>query len=135
MEEEIRDMKKNVFAELMESAHDALEHATGKRDLRTTVLPAAPKPMSSRDVRRLRDNVNASQAVFASFLNVSTKLVQAWESDRRAPEGAALKLLRLAEESPELVFSRRSPTSRRLGAAKKAGARRAAKKSAKKRSA
>lgn len=43
-------------------------------------------------------------AVFASFLNVSTKLVQAWESDRRAPEGAALKLWRLAEETPGLVL-------------------------------
>jgi putative transcriptional regulator len=128
-------MKKNLFAELLDSAQDALEHAQGKRELRTTLLPSPPKPMTARDVRRLRDNVNASQAVFASFLNVSTKLVQAWESDRRAPEGAALKLLRLAEESPDLVFSRGARTNRRFAAMKKAGARKVAKKAARKRSA
>ena len=128
-------MKKDLFAELIQSAQDAHEHAAGKRELRTTVLPSPPKPMSARDVRRLRDNVNASQAVFASFLNVSPKLVQAWESDRRTPEGAALKLLRLAEESPELVFSRGRRTNQRFGAMKKAGARKAAKKGARKRSA
>ena len=128
-------MKKDLFAELMESAHDALEHARGKRELRTTILPSPPKPMTARDVRRLRDNLNASQAVFASFLNVSTKLVQAWESDRRAPDGAALKLLRLAEESPDLVFSRGTRRTRRLGVMKKAGARKVARKSARKRSA
>ena len=103
-------MKKDLFAALLDSAHDALEHAQGKRELRTTLLPSPPKPMTARDVRRLRDNLNASQSVFASFLNVSTKLVQAWESDRRSPEGAALKLLRLAEESPDLVFSRGAGT-------------------------
>lgn len=81
------------LAELMDSMTEALEHAKGKRDLRTTVLPAAPKPMNSAAVRRLRSRLNASQAVFASYLNVSTKLVQAWESDRRTPEGAALRLL------------------------------------------
>lgn len=127
-------MKKDLFAELLDSAHDALEHAKGKRELRTTLLPSPPKSMTARDVRRLRDNVNASQAVFASFLNVSTKLVQAWESDRRAPEGPALKLLRLAEKSPDLVFGQGLRPKRRFGAMKKSGARKVVKKAARKRS-
>jgi putative transcriptional regulator len=102
-------MDNELFAELLQSTTEALEHAEGKRDLRTTVLPAAPKPMSSTAVRRLRSRLNASQAVFASYLNVSTKLVQAWESDRRSPEGAALRLLRLAEQAPELLLASSSP--------------------------
>jgi putative transcriptional regulator len=109
-------MEKELFAELVESTKEALEHAQGKRDLRTTVLPAAPKPMNSAAVRRLRSRLNASQAVFASYLNVSTKLVQAWESDRRTPEGAALRLLRIAEQAPELLLSSSSsskPAARR----------------------
>lgn len=97
-------MKETVFDELMQSATEALEHARGKRDLRTTVLPEPPKPMKSREIRHLRQRVHASQAVFASGLNVSTKLVQAWESDRRKPEGSALRLLRLAEDYPALIF-------------------------------
>src|SRR5437016_3544493 len=97
-------MKKILFDELLESASQALEHARGKRDLRTTILPEPPKPMKSREVKHLRERVHASQAVFASSLNVSTKLVQAWESDRREPEGSALRLLRLAEDYPLLIF-------------------------------
>jgi putative transcriptional regulator len=107
-----------LFTELLKATGEALEHAQGRRDLRTTVLPAAPKPMTARDVRRLRARLNASQAVFASYLNVSTKLVQAWESDRRTPEGAALRLLRIAEQAPELLLA--STQSRRAVARKSA---------------
>lgn len=98
-------MRNELFAELMESAEEALSHAKGKRELRTTVLPVPPAPMKAVEVKQLRASVRASQAVFAHYLNVSTKLVQAWESQRRRPEGAALKLLRVAQSNPSLVFS------------------------------
>lgn len=93
-------MKREAFAELMESLTQALEHAQGRRELRTTILPPAPAPMTAAQVRRVRRRMNASQAVFARYLNVSTKLVQAWEADRRRPEGPALMLLRLGERDP-----------------------------------
>lgn len=98
-------MKADVFAELLESAREALEHAQGKRDLRTTELPPPPRPMDGVEVRKLRDALKASQAVFAHYLNVSTKLVQAWEGGRRRPEGAALALLRLCQRAPALLVS------------------------------
>ena len=94
-------MKEALFAELMESVTQALDHAKGRRELRTTILPAPPAPMSAAGVRRVRKRLNASQAVFARYLNVSTKLVQAWESDRRHPDGPALILLRLGDRDPE----------------------------------
>jgi len=97
-------MKADHFAALLESTHQALEHAQGKRELRTTTLPRPPQAMGPEEVRMLREKVNASQAVFAHFLNVSTKLVQAWESDRRRPEGAALRLLELGAANPRIVF-------------------------------
>lgn len=98
-------MKKALFAELMDSMHDALDHSRGKRELRTTVLPSAPAPMTAKEVRALRERLNASQAVFARFLNVSTQLVQAWEADRRCPEGAALRLLEVGMKAPDVVFA------------------------------
>ena len=98
-------MKAEVFEELLESAQEALEHARGKMNLRTTVLPPAPQPMRGEEVRKLRDHLKASQAVFAHYLNVSTKLVQAWEAERRQPDGAALMLLRLCERSPALLMA------------------------------
>lgn len=97
-------MNEKLFAELMKSAGQALEHAEGKRDLRTTVLPAAPKRMSAGEIRRLRRELNASQAVFAHYCNVSTKLVQAWEGGRRQADGPALLLLRLAQTNPAILL-------------------------------
>jgi len=96
-------MDDKLFGELLDSAKEALEHAEGKLDLRTTTLPPEPKPMTSAEVKRLRKRLNASQSVFARCLNVSPKLVQAWEANRRTPEGPALLLLRLAEQRPAFV--------------------------------
>ena len=89
-------MKAEIFAKLLESANEALAHAQGKRELRRTVLLLRPAPMAGDEVRKLRAQLKVSQAVFAHYLNVSTKLVQAWEAERRKPEGPALVLLRLA---------------------------------------
>lgn len=96
-------MKRDVFSQLLKSVKEARDHALGKRELRTTVLPPTPLPLTGAQVRRIRKRLNASQAVFARYLNVSTKLVQAWEAERRSPEGPALILLRLGHRDPEAL--------------------------------
>jgi putative transcriptional regulator len=96
-------MKAEMFAELLESVKQALEYEQGKRTLKTTVITRIATPMAARDVRRVRETLQASQAVFANYLNVSPKLVQAWEGNRRQPTGPALVLLRLIEKEPALV--------------------------------
>lgn len=112
-------MKNETLAELVGSMKEALEHAQGKRDLRTTTLPLPPPPLNGRAVKRVRAALHASQAVFARYLNVSTKLVQAWEADRRIPEGPALVLLHIAAERPELLEAiRHESQARQLRATK-----------------
>jgi putative transcriptional regulator len=96
-------MKPELFAELLTAANQALEHARGKRSLRSTTLPRPPTPMTAKDVRAVRDRLQASQGVLARCLNVSTKLVQAWEAGERTPSGPALVLLRMVEQQPGLV--------------------------------
>src|SRR5262249_57284476 len=96
-------MKDETFSELLGSADEALEHAEGKRNLRTTVLPLPPKSFNGRAVKRVRASLHASQAVFARYLNVSTKLVQAWEADRRTPDGPALVLLHIPAQQPGAI--------------------------------
>jgi putative transcriptional regulator len=97
-------MDEKNFADLLKSAGEALEHAKGKLELKTTVLPEPPEPMTAAEIRSLRQKLNASQAVFAHYLNVSPKLVQAWEARRRSPQGPALLLLRIAaRDSRSLV--------------------------------
>lgn len=95
-------MKPDIFSELLEAANDALEHAQGKRDLKKTVVREVA-PMTGADVRHVRETLHTSQALLAHYLKVSPKLVQAWEANRRVPNGPALVLLRMMEKQPGLV--------------------------------
>src|SRR5262245_45362129 len=105
-------MKDELFDELMGAAQEALEHSQGKRELRTTVLGPRPKPMRAREVKSPRTRTRMSQSVFAHHLNVSHKTVQAWEAGRRIPDAAALKLLRIAQAYPAIVFAASTSRSR-----------------------
>ncbi len=96
-------MDKQLFADLKESLGEAIEHASGKRNLKTTTLPRPPKVMTRMDIAVLRGKMNASQAVFARCLNVSVKTVQAWEQGKK-PNGAALKLLSIVEKNPSILY-------------------------------
>ncbi|MGH7633906.1 MAG: helix-turn-helix domain-containing protein, partial [Gemmatimonadaceae bacterium] len=87
----------------------------GKRNLRSMTLPPVPKPMSAKDVRGTRRILQASQGVLARYLNVSTKLVQAWEAGERVPSGPALVLLRMIEQQPGLVDMFHARTARTNG--------------------
>lgn len=103
-------MKAETFAELVDSMNEALDHVRGTRNLRTTTLPRPPAPFNSQAVKRVRKQLRASQTVFASYLNVSTKLVQAWEAGRRRPEGPALVLLHIAASQPGVIETIRQST-------------------------
>ena len=88
-------MKEDMFDEPRAPVSQALERPRSKRELRTTLLPPAPRPMGATGVKRLRARLNASQAVFARYLNVSTGLISQWERGEKRPGGASLKLLTL----------------------------------------
>lgn len=95
------------FAELMESAEQALAYERGERKgyrVTRVAVPKPPQPMSSHEIAGLRKRLNYSQSVFARVLNVSTKTVQAWEQGARVPSDAALKLLTIAKKRPEVLL-------------------------------
>ena len=58
----------------------------------TTVTPLSPA-----EICALRARENASQAVFARHLNVTTGLISQWERGEKKPGGPALKLLHLVK--------------------------------------
>ena len=70
-------------------------------DLRKAELPARPKPLKPADIRALRASLNASQALLARLLNVSSNAVESWEQGIREPRQATLKLLHIAKKNPE----------------------------------
>lgn len=60
---------------------------------------APVEEMSPAAIRELRMRENASQAVFARHLNVTTSLVRKWERREKRPRGAPLKLLTLVAKN------------------------------------
>ena len=56
------------------------------------------KKLSPEEIRSIREEAHASQAVFARHLNVSPLVVSQWERGERTPSGASLKLLTLVKK-------------------------------------
>src|SRR5271157_4942240 len=77
----------------------------GALDLRAVELPPPPKPLKPADIRALRSSMNASQALFARLLNVSSNAVESWEQGIREPRQATLKLLHIARKTPGVLLS------------------------------
>ena len=50
-----------------------------------------------------RQSVSLTQKEFAQLLNVSIDSIQDWEQGRRSQRGAAITLLRIAQEHPEVL--------------------------------
>ena len=62
-------------------------------------FPPGPKPMKPADIRAVREGLNASQALFARLLNVSSNAVESWEQGIREPRQATLEAS--AHRAPE----------------------------------
>ena len=79
----------------------------GKVTLRTTTvtLPDPVEEIRPEEVLAIREQLDVSQAVFARLLNVPVVTEASWESGRRNPSGAALRLLQIARKQPEALLS------------------------------
>jgi DNA-binding transcriptional regulator YiaG len=69
-------------------------------DLRSVEIPVRPRPLKAAEIRAMRTAMNASQALFARLLNVSSNAVESWEQGIRQPRQATLKLLHIVRKDP-----------------------------------
>ena len=93
--------KSEALAAIHETASDLheaglLSKQTMKRFDESCLTPV--KKLTPREIRAIREEAQASQAVFARYLNVTPGLVSQWERGEKSPTGAALKLLILVQE-------------------------------------
>lgn len=86
----------SIFNELKSALEEAVEIEHGKRKAeRVTRFEVA-------DVRRIRAQLNVSQAQFAEALGTSIDTVKSWESKRRNPTGLAAKVLSAIDHNPAI---------------------------------
>ncbi len=83
LNELITDYEENRGANL---SHDVLT---------VNITPA--RKFSSEDVRTIRMKNHLTQSVLASYLCVSKKTIEAWESGRNTPSGPSSRLLELLD--------------------------------------
>lgn len=104
--------RRGVGAEVIAGLEEAVAFERGQlRDVKITratlssqgaeVTPA-PAYKANR-ISSLRERLNLSQPVFAAALNVSSETIKKWEQGTREPDGAALRLLELAEAHPQWI--------------------------------
>jgi len=107
--------KKNptIGEQIIEGLKEAIAYnrgeVTGARETRVSITAAAakvkPAPRySGARIARLRARLALSQTVFAKALNVSAETVRSWEQEKRVPDGAALRLLQVAERHPDVIL-------------------------------
>ena len=79
-----------------------LPHADTRQVLTARFAYVEDVPIyNSERIMKVREHMELSQPVFASVLNVSVETVRSWEQGKRAPDGAAVRLLQVAEEHPQ----------------------------------
>ena len=90
--------KSDALAAVHETAHGLAE--AGVMDKQTMkdfdeMCLTPVEELTPEQIRQIRLREQASQAVFARYLNVTTGLVSQWERGAKRPRGASLKLLTL----------------------------------------
>jgi len=87
-------------SELSEAIHSSAEalfsvgaiDKTTMRRFDESCLVPTPK-IEPGEIKRIREEHNLSQPVFAWYLNTSASTIQKWETGAKRPSGVALKLL------------------------------------------
>src|SRR5436853_1340155 len=89
-----------LFKKLKAGLEDIIAHQEGKISLRSEniELPEPPVVYKAQEIKRIREDNQYSQNVFAIIMNVSVKTVQSWESGYRTPTHSALRLLQIIDE-------------------------------------
>ncbi len=77
---------------------------TTAKTTKYTIMPVSE--FAPGEIKEIRASVGMTQAVFAAYMGVSKKTVEAWESGQNHPAGAACRLLSITKSDPS--FPRRS---------------------------
>lgn len=90
-----------IFDDIKTGLEQAIEYEKGNIKAKTTVLSISPVDVfSPAEIKSIRNSTGLTQVLFAKYMGVSVKTVEAWESGRNHPEGSACRLLSLTRNDP-----------------------------------
>ncbi len=90
-----------VYDDIKTGLVQAIEYEKGKIDARTVTLHIKPvDKFTPVEIKTIRNKTGLTQVMFARFMGVSVKTVEAWEAGRNHPDGAACRLLTVTGDDP-----------------------------------
>ena len=91
----------SLFDEIKTGLNEAIEYEKGDLKVKTTTVSIEPVGVyTSSEIKSIRNSTGLTQNLFAKYMGVSVKTVEAWESGRNHPDGAACRLLFLTKKDP-----------------------------------
>jgi putative transcriptional regulator len=95
-----------LFEDLKEGLQEAIDYERGKGSAKRTTYVIDPvKKYSNVDIKRIRNRAGMTQAVFADYLGVSPKTIEAWELGRTHPTGPANRLLDILAQNKQDILA------------------------------
>ncbi len=92
-----------LYQDLMTGFNEILDANHSGKKLKTTVLTIPEvKHYTNDEIRAIRNKTGLTQALFALYMGVSKKTVEAWEHGTNHPTGPACRLLSFLD-SGEMV--------------------------------
>ena len=97
--------KKSVYESLITGLKEAIDDAKNENSTlkKHIVKIEKVKIYNPEDVKRISKETGMSQRIFASYLGVSNKTVEAWEAGTNHPSGAASRILNMMEMDKNLT--------------------------------
>ncbi len=88
-----------LFEDLKTGLEQAIEYEKGTGQAKSRTFTIAPvKKYTNTEIKAIRNNSGMTQTVFANYMGVSKKTVEAWELGRTHPTGPAYRLIRILEQ-------------------------------------
>ena len=96
-----------LFDDIKTGLNQAIEYEKGNLKAPTKTLSITPiEEFTASEIKEIRKNAGLTQVVFAKYLGVSLKTVEAWECGRNQPNGAACRMLAITKKDP--LFPKKS---------------------------
>lgn len=94
----------SLFDDLKEGLEEAINYEKGLRKAKVKVFVIKPvTEYSHTEIRNIRMRAGMTQSVFADYMGVSKKTVEAWEGGRTHPTGPAFRLLSIMDTEKEFT--------------------------------
>ena len=93
----------SIVAGLNEAIEDAKSTENKLKRRVVTVMPV--KEYEPEEIKAIRKKTGLSQKLFAGYMGVSDKTVEAWEAGINHPSGAASRLLNMMEMDEQLTVA------------------------------